>query len=143
MLGEAKALQDNFQLNHLNLNLSALLTLYWIYLGKAQTNLGYFSESKIILFIKSNSFPDNIVEISFSEYETILEIVSETNRTKGETYLKRSPGRRRGLNLLGLIFLCSAFGAALLAMGDEARRMVELVSVLCKLSVKLMTWVIL
>ena len=128
------------------------MTLCWIYLGKAQTNLAKkrdFSESKIFLFIKRNSFPDNIVEISFSEYETILEIVSKTNGeatknlTKGETYLKRSPGRRRGLNLLGLIFLCSAFGAALLAMGDEARRMVELVSILCKLSVKLMTWVIL
>jgi Na+/H+-dicarboxylate symporter len=103
-----------------------------------------------ILILKRNLFPDNIVEISFSEHETKLEIVPLQNELDVSNMINenitaqsfiRSDGRRRNLNLLGLIFVCTVFGAALLSLGDEAKKIVEIISLLCKISIKLMTWV--
>jgi Na+/H+-dicarboxylate symporter len=70
-----------------------------------------------------------------------LDVSNKTNGNVTAQSFIKSEGRRRNLNLLGLIFVCTVFGAALLTLGDEAKKLVEIISLLCKISIKLMTWV--
>lgn len=86
-------------------------------------------------------FPENLMEATFRQTQTTYETVTVPNVTRnseghitsqGPDIMKRIPKTemKDGINVLGLIVFCIAFGITISGMGERARMMVEFFAVL-------------
>jgi Na+/H+-dicarboxylate symporter len=67
-------------------------------------------------------FPDNLVQATMQQAQTQVEIVNGTN---GQQLEKYKLVHTDGMNILGIIIFCIAFGAILSQLGQRARTVVR------------------
>lgn len=109
-----------------------------------------------------NLFPDNIVEMAFTQYSTVSvpefkwfidlgngsnytiaklpnDFLNGTNGTAIQVldYYRATASKVSGLNVLGLILFCFVFGGVLASMGEQARVMIQFFDVLNEASIRM------
>ncbi|KAI6230382.1 Excitatory amino acid transporter 2 [Aphelenchoides fujianensis] len=100
-----------------------------------------------------NMFPENIVQATFQQVQTKYVRVRPKVVKKNDTatlallnsgaldYLKPSVEYTAGMNVLGIIIFCIAFGIIVSQLGDEARIMIEFFSALDQVIMKLVSYI--
>jgi solute carrier family 1 (high affinity glutamate transporter) protein 2 len=102
-----------------------------------------------VLDLIRNMFPENIVQATFQQVQTKYVKVRPKLLKRNDTviaataleYLKPSVEYTAGMNVLGIIVFCIAFGIVLSQLGDEARVMLDFFSVLDKVIMRLVSYI--
>ncbi|KAF7634332.1 Amino acid transporter [Meloidogyne graminicola] len=89
-----------------------------------------------ILDLIRNIFPDNIIQSTMQQTQTKIEIINGTNGILIEKYKLINID---GINILGLIVFCIAFGTILSQLGQKGRLMVNFFAILDLISMKLVS----
>ncbi|KAL5008700.1 hypothetical protein ScPMuIL_014281 [Solemya velum] len=117
--------------------------------GGTSSSAEPMSTQDIFADLIRNLFPDNIVTACFqkavtkySKEESEVRLVNGTNVTVITKERTKSVGNSGGINLLGLIILCTLFGIAIHSIGEVARPMLLFFKGACEVILRVLRWLI-
>ncbi|CAF0914845.1 unnamed protein product [Brachionus calyciflorus] len=120
-------------------------------------NQDFLSDRKIspfdtILDLIRNLFPDNLIQMSFVQYESkilpkykspLINSSNNFNSTKELDYWYPVPSQRQGINVLGLVMFCLVFGFTISKMEKYGQLLLELFEAINEASIKIISYVML
>uniref|UniRef100_A0A915M0R5 Amino acid transporter n=2 Tax=Meloidogyne incognita group TaxID=654580 RepID=A0A915M0R5_MELJA len=105
------------------------------YPGQQNTkNQPIISMADTLMDLIRNIFPDNLIQATMQQTQTKIERI---NGSDGILIEKYKLGHTDGMNILGLIVFCIAFGIVLSQLGPRGRPMVDFFAILDLVSMRL------
>uniref|UniRef100_A0A915NK54 Amino acid transporter n=1 Tax=Meloidogyne floridensis TaxID=298350 RepID=A0A915NK54_9BILA len=107
------------------------------YPGQQNTkNQPIISMADTLMDLIRNIFPDNLIQATMQQTQTKIERI---NGSDGILIEKYKLGHTDGMNILGLIVFCIAFGIVLSQLGPRGRPMVDFFAILDLVSMRLVS----